>query len=163
MWLALNQHLSQLDNLLVAFNMKQKRSTTLKMESYLCLWSQKIAAVDEREDNPVVAAVQAKQDAMMEMLQAMMRRMDRLEKHVHPKSNPTTLTASPNVCHKCGQPGHFAHGCANPQRPNRAPTEDAVVMVPKNCSYIVLGTLEGIPILGGNFLRDNQYSLEIGC
>ena len=78
--LALNQYLSQLDNPQVAFNVKQKRpeklihavSTTLEMESYLLPRPHKVATVDIQE-SPTVAAVQNKQDAMMEMLQATRR------------------------------------------------------------------------------------------
>lgn len=93
--LALNQYLSQLDNPQVAFNVKQKWpeklidaiSTTLEMESYLLPRPHKVATVDIQE-SPTVAAVQNKQDAMMEMLQAMMERLDRLEKQVQ---RPTPL------------------------------------------------------------------------
>lgn len=57
--LALNQYLSQLDNLQVAFSIKQKRpdklvdavSTTLEMESYLLPRSHKVASVDLPESS----------------------------------------------------------------------------------------------------------------
>ena len=71
----------------LAFNVKQKRpaslidavSSTLEMESYLLPRPGKIATVDI-ETESVIAAVQGKQDLMMDMLQGIMERLDRLEK-----------------------------------------------------------------------------------
>ena len=81
------QYLSQLDNLQVTFNVKQKRlvdavSTTLEMESYQLPRPHKVASVDLQE-----IAVQSKQDTM---LQAMMERLDRLEKQVPQPTPPPT-------------------------------------------------------------------------
>ena len=162
--LALNQYLSQLDNPQVAFNVKQKRpdklvdavSTTLEMESYLLPRSHKVASVDMLESQ-VVAAVQSKQDAMMEMLQTMMERLDRLEKQVpHANPPPSTRVNRPNtvICHKCGQAGHFARGCASSQRTNRPASENTVATVPKNCNFVISGTMNGIP---------TKYFLDTGA
>ena len=110
--LALNQYLSHLQ---VAFNVKQKWpanlveavGATLEIDSYLPQPS-KVASVEVRED-PVVSAVQSKQDSMMGMLQAMMERFDRLENQPRSRPNPTATRlpnrASTIVCHRCGQEG----------------------------------------------------------
>ena len=77
--LALNQYLGQLDNPQVAFNVKRPASlidtvsSTLEMESYLLPRPSKVATVDI-ETESVIAAVQSKQDLMMDMLQGMMER-----------------------------------------------------------------------------------------
>ena len=56
-------------------------SSTLEMESYLLPRPSKVATV-EIETESVIAAVQGKQDLMMDMLQGMMERLDRLEKQM---------------------------------------------------------------------------------
>jgi hypothetical protein len=66
---------------------------TLEMESYLLPRPHEVAVVDLQE-SPMVAAVQSKQDAM-EMLQAMMETLDRLEKQV-PRPPPTPSPAPVN-------------------------------------------------------------------
>ena len=162
--LALNQYLSQLDHPQVAFNVKQKRpnklidavSSTLEMEAYLLPRSHKVASVDVLE-NPIVTAVQDKQDAMMEMLQAMMERLDRLEKQmpISPRGGPTFASNQPNspslnrpsaiTCRRCGQEGHYARGCTNPRRASQSTTNDTVATVPKNCNFVITGTIQGIP------------------
>ena len=84
--LALNQYL---DNPQVAFNVKRKQqvslidavSSTLEMESYLLPCPTKVAIVDIEIDS----GLQGKKDLMMGMLQAMIERLDRLEKQMCPK------------------------------------------------------------------------------
>ena len=94
----------QLDNPQVAFNVKQKRpaslidavSSTLEMESYLFPCPSKVATVDI-ETESVIAAVH---DLMMDMLQGMMERLDRLEEQMWPKptlTGPSSRT-NPIIC-----------------------------------------------------------------
>ena len=54
------------------------------MESYLLPCPSKVAIVDIEIDS-VIAAVQGKKDLMMGMLQAMIERLDRVEKQMCPK------------------------------------------------------------------------------
>ena len=109
------------------------------------------------QESQVVAAVQSKQDAMMEMLQTMMERLDRLEKQVpHTNPPPSAPVNRPNtiICRKCGQAGHFARGCANSRWVNQPASEDTVATVPKNCNFVISGTMNGTP---------TKYLLDIGA
>ena len=153
--LALNQYLGQLDNPQVAFNMKQKRpaslieavSSTLEMESYLVPRPSKVATVDIETDS-VIATVQGKQDLMMDMLQGMMERLDRLEKQMCRKPTLTGLSSrtNPIICRKCGQEGHFARGCASrTSRPAPNTNQGTIAVVPVSRSYTVSGSTQGIP------------------
>ena len=89
--LALHQYLALIDNTQVAFSVKQKRpkdleeavSATLEMESYLIPSSRtgKVSQVSLEDDgDTVVAAVQGKQDAILEIMQDLSSRMEKLEK-----------------------------------------------------------------------------------
>ena len=68
------------------------------MEAYSLPRSHKVASVDVPE-NPIVTAVQDKQDAMMEMLQTMMERLDWLEKQIpiSPRGGLTFASNRPNT------------------------------------------------------------------
>ena len=153
--LALNHYLSHLDNPQVAFNVKQKRpanlidavGATIEIESYLPTPSRKVGAVD-LGDNPAVAAVRSKQDSMMGMLQTMMERLDRLENEARSRPRPSgsrpSNRANPIVCHRCGQEGHFACGCANPRRHDQPQnssdppsSNDRVAAIPDGCGLCV--------------------------
>ena len=134
--LALNHFLGQLDNPQVAFSVKQRRpetlnaavSATLEMESYLNPKSSRIAPVQP----------QAKLEDTMEILTTILQRLDKLELRSHPQSQqpqrtqptqrqqpnyhpprnqqgtpPPKKAAQPIKCHRCGQVGHFAKGCAS--------------------------------------------------
>ena len=100
--LALNQYLSSLDNPQVVFNVKQKRPTdlagavglTLETVSYLRPQPCKLAFVERKED-PIVAAVQNKQDSMMDILQAMMARLDKLEDQAQSLPRPNSTSPRP--------------------------------------------------------------------
>ena len=84
----------------------------------------------------------------MDMLQGMMERLDRLEKQMCPKptlTGPSSRT-NPIICHKCGQEGHFARGCAScTSWPASNTNRGTVVVVPVSCSYTVSGSTQGIP------------------
>ena len=169
--LALNQYLGQLDNPQVAFNVKQKRpaslvdavGSTLEMESYLLPRTGQVAQVGV-EPEPIIAAVQSKQDSIMGMLQNVMERLDKLEKQAFPKAGyPEMLSRSnPVVCHKCGQEGHFARGCASrPKRksgPISNPSRDAIAVVPVSRSYTVSGHTNGIPT---TFILDTGAAITL--
>ncbi len=74
-----------------------------------------------------VDAVQAKQDAMMDLIQQLVTRIETLEKELKWQSkrpgvlqptSPTAITPrtnSPVVCRQCGKEGHSARGCAAPR------------------------------------------------
>ena len=157
------QEQGQLDNPQVAFNVKQKRpatlidtvSSTLEMESYLLPCPSKVAT------ESVIAAVHSKQDLMMDMLQGMMERLDRLEKQMCPKSTLTgpSSPTNPIICHKCGQEGHFARGCAS-RTSRSAPNtnQGTVAVVPVSHSYTVSGSTQGIPT---NFIIDTGAAVTL--
>ena len=141
--LALTHYLEQLDNPQVAFSVKQKRpksvdeavTATLEMESYM-LNSSGVAtghggqagamAPPSTGGDPIVAAVQSKQDTMMGMMQSMMERLEQLETQRRPapptrRFKPWQQTGSgpnggggaqqPVTCFRCGKEGHIARGC----------------------------------------------------
>ena len=119
--LALQQFLSQIENAQVAFGVKQRHPSTveeavgatLELESYLM--TPRVKAVSQVSSE--------REDALMDMLAQLMRRMDKLEAttpaSLSERSRPLKTQSSQDrqrerqvICHKCGQPGHFAKGCA---------------------------------------------------
>lgn len=148
--LTLDRFLTLLDKAELALAVRQKRpktlddalAYTLETESYITLQNrshQQPRSVSslthaEKDDDAssyvsVVGAVQAKQDAMLEMIKALSTRLERLEQMVsgneknantmggvyrpHKTQSPTgDSTGEPIVCRKCGMVGHFARGCA---------------------------------------------------
>ena len=156
--LALTHYLGQLDNPQVAFSVKQKRpktvdeavAATLEMESYLLPRTGRVGQVGLTEPEPattsLVASVQSKQDALMDMVRVVMERLDKLEttkptppqEPMPPKNggNPRSSQRAkgeasaektntgarkppqPFVCFKCGKEGHIARGC-RAQRPQQ--------------------------------------------
>ena len=133
--LALNHFLGQLDNPQVAFSMKQRRpetlnaavSATLEMESYLNPKSSRVAPIQH----------QGKPDDSVEILTTILQRLEKLEEKINlpkpipnqksprgppaprPRSDghpPSKKNVQPIKCHRCGQVGHLARGCANPPK-----------------------------------------------
>jgi len=150
--LSLDRFLTLLDKSELALGVRQRRpktiddalAYTLETESYMTLQSrshQQSMAVSSlthsKEDDTtsshlsIVGAVQAKQDAMLEMIKTLSNRLERLEQMVSgsessgnssggtyvPRklnTNPPSgdITREPITCRKCGMVGHFARGCA---------------------------------------------------
>ena len=137
--LALTHYLQQLGNPQVAFSVKQNRpknvdeavSATLEMESYLLPKAGRVGHIPgpESEQEAIsVAAVQTRQDSMMNLLQAMMERLEKLETDREPNSSPDVSSYKEQakdkpstrrkggqtnriICFKCGKEGHMARGC----------------------------------------------------
>jgi len=139
--LSLDRFLTLLDKPELALAVKQKRpkdideavAYTLEMESYLMTTypaprQVSVAGVtqvdldDTQETVTTIAAVQSKQDAILDALRTLTLRLDRLEQKVahgekqvcHPQSNKPLQDRprNPIVCRRCGKEGHFARGCA---------------------------------------------------
>ena len=94
---------------------------TLELESYLKGKSAAVAGVTEGQAE--VGAIRVSQDPVIEVLQSLVERMDHLEASVRrpgiSKESTRKQVAKqrgPIVCHKCGQEGHFARGCAADRR-----------------------------------------------
>ncbi len=134
--LAVSHFLTQLDAQL-AFSVRQKKPKTIssavastqELESYRLAPhnTAPLQQVAPREPS-FVDAVQAKQDAMMDLIQQLVTRIETLEKELKRQSkrpgipqttSPTAVTPrtnSPVVCRRCGKEGHYARGCAAPRR-----------------------------------------------
>ena len=85
---------------------------------------------------------------MMGMLQAMIERLDRLEKQMcsKPTQKAPSSRTNPIIYRKCGQEGHFAHGCASrTSRPASNTNWGTVAVVPVSRSYTMSGSTQGIP------------------
>ena len=142
--LALSSYLAQLDNPQVAVGVRQQRPksivdavrATLEMESYLVPAEVKRVAQVASED-PVVAAVQGKQDIMMDLLQNLVQRIDKLEvsernrlesrgprrswprrldTRQRPSGEDTRRRRESMVCWECGKQGHPARECPGRQQ-----------------------------------------------
>lgn len=87
--LSLTHYLGQIENQQIAFGVRQRRpkkvdeavTATLEMESYLQPKGRtgRVAQVSVDEEAQVVAGVQSKQDAVMDMMTQMMARLEKLE------------------------------------------------------------------------------------
>ncbi len=139
--LSLDHYLAQVGDPQVAFAVRQQRpkclndavTHTLEMESYWVPSKPVRVAAVEQEASATIAAVQAQQEAIVDMLRSLgcMERMEtrrprgpELGSARNPGSSSNDSRRNPNcggvpsdsgdeiVCRKCGQPGHFARGCA---------------------------------------------------
>jgi len=151
--LSLSRFLGLIDKPTIALSVRQRRPNnlneavtyTLEAETHLSLTpGLKVATVTsspdtgnshtEDDDNPI-STIQARQDAVVQLLQNLSMRMEHLEHLVGSQrqeyksgdksssSNPspsvstskkpvTTGPQQPIICRKCGIEGHFARGCA---------------------------------------------------
>ena len=175
--LALQRYLSQLQDAQVAFGVKQRKpktieaavAATLELESYLVSHSTPgtVAPVQVPVDR-------AGQKSLMDMMSQLMTRMEKLEAknfkqedgvsdRVNWPAKPDTGDASFNqrvvVCFRCGQEGHFAMGCAQPQEvvigdnalsPREAVRENSCIsynlisLVNPGSSFSVVATINNI-------------------
>ena len=90
---------------------------TLELELYLKTKSAVVAGITEEQAE--MAAMRMSQDLVMEVLQSLVERMDRLEASAicqgtnkEPNKKQTARLRGPIVCYKCRQEGHFARECA---------------------------------------------------
>lgn len=128
--LSLDRFLGEMTNQQVAFAVRQRKpktlddavAHTLELESYLK--GKPAAVVSVVDEQAEVAAIQARQDPVMEVLQLLVQRMDRLEASAsypsmgkEPPRKQTGKQRGPIVCHRCGKEGHFARGCAASRQP----------------------------------------------
>jgi len=108
-------------------------SATLEIEAFMSLGNQtpshsasSVASMDSSTD----ATFTSRDDKLCEMLQSLASRMDQMELAIarmdnhsinilRPRGQERGRTNStrqaPIICHKCGQAGHYARGCANRQ------------------------------------------------
>ena len=132
--IALNHFLEHLDNPQIAFGVKQQSpknlaeaaSATIELESYL---GPKAAHISVAEGGVagVVAAFQSQQESMMEMIQKLVERVEKLESNqalCQPSTAPKTHVTSegpersnPVICRRCGQEHHYQRGCAQWGKP----------------------------------------------
>ena len=148
--LSLNRFLSLIANPTVTLAVRQRHpkdlneavTYTLEAETYLSLTPAHAASVTvtshdlnntdgarRDENNGAIAVIQARQDAIMELLKSLTTRMERMERMISqqtgynrpppPSQAPTGRSGnqptSPDsiiICQKCGKEGHFARGCA---------------------------------------------------
>lgn len=128
--IALNHFLEHLDNPQVAFNVKQRSpknladaaSATIELESYLSPRASHVSIAEEGQKGvaEVVAAFQSQQETMMDMIQKLVERVEKLENNQtgrQPPKSPASAdgppkSSTPIICRRCGQEGHYQRGCA---------------------------------------------------
>ena len=119
--LSLDRYLGQIENSQIAFSVRQQRpktlndavAHTLELESYLKEKPPKVTAPVVPSE---VAAVRTQQDTIVEMLQSLTDRLERLEKGgAKPAQKPSAAASRPGgpiICRGCGKEGHYVRGCA---------------------------------------------------
>ena len=128
--LTVSNFLGQLDQQL-AFSVCQRKPKTiadavtvaLELESYRLAPSHPSPASNSLTEPSFIDTVQTKHDAVIDMMQQLMARMDNLETEVHRSKrsdNGRGRGKGPSgnkkiVCRRCGIEGHYARGCAAPQ------------------------------------------------
>ena len=106
-------------------------SATLKIEAFLSLGNQTpshSASTVASMDGTTCATFASRDNKLCEMLQSLASRMDQIElaiAHIdnhsinisrlreQERGRTNSTRHAPTICHKCGQPGHYARVCAN--------------------------------------------------
>lgn len=124
------------------------------MESYLKPRPSHVAQVEPEQSHSeaVITAVQLKQDTMMEMLENIVVRLEKLETRASegrpvpgPVGNPKPSGKRPVVCHNCQQEGHYTRGCAlPPARTSRDQSRTPISLLPVSHSYCINGRINGV-------------------
>ena len=99
----------------------------------------------------------------------MMETLDRLESQARSRPRPSSSRPPSRtpavVCHRCGQEGHFARGCASPRCLNQPPypqdrptPNERVAAISDGCNFVVSGTVDGIAT---TFLVDTGAAVSL--
>ena len=171
--LALNHYLGQIDQPQVAFSVRQRQphtlveavSATIEMESYLQPKASRVAFVEESNGgvDPVIGAIQQQQKSVLNVLDRVMERLEKLEANSREVTKPPTpgpLNRRAVICRICNREGHYARGCASlplSTPPESAPHE-AMSLLPVTHSYRLEGSVNGVPT---SFVVDTGASIMV--
>ena len=156
--LALTHFLQNIHDVQVSFAVKQKApktlddavSATIQMESYLI--TSRLATVgleepshDKTNDLAVHATSWKNNDGkLLSMMEKLVSRMDNIEATISTPQRPARSYVSsrrpqqqrgPLICHKCGQKGHFARGCAMPRQPSSVAAGKLATLRPRGHTH----------------------------
>ena len=163
--LALNLYLGQIDNPQIAFSVRQRQLQTLvtavcatiEMEPYLQPKPSRITQVEpEKGIEPVIAAIQHQQTALLNTLDKVVERLDKLEmKTQEPPKGPSVGQGGgsgrrPVVCRVTGK-GTMLGVVHHYHYPHH-------VLTPVTHSYHLAGTVNGIPT---RFVVDTGVSITV--
>lgn len=137
--LALNHFINQIENIQVAFSVKQRRpknldevvSATLEMESYLSARTVSMTdfkSSEEEDHSKIVGAIASTNEMMGQLLTRIQKLEEKISAPSQPLQNfsflhqyPQTARRRPGssshqlVCWNCGRRGHIARLCRNPK------------------------------------------------